>query len=165
MVAEPNISVSAPGFRLDRNSPAQKRVALIGKVLFDAPQRLLPSDVETTHRFTPGMYIREVHMKAGEMWITRVHKYEHPFVISKGSVSVWTEHEGVRHLKAPHTGITIPGTRRVLIVHEDCIWTTFHPTDLKDPEELVNTLTEPEDDLLMQFGNKTIQEFMEAARP
>lgn len=33
-------------------------------------------------------------------------------------------------LEAPHTGITEPGTRRVLYIEEDCIWTTSHVTDI-----------------------------------
>ena len=30
-------------------------------------------------------------------------------------------------LTAPYTGITKPGTRRVLYILEDCVWTTYHP--------------------------------------
>jgi hypothetical protein len=83
-------------------------------------------------------------MPAGAVLTSRTHKYEHPFVISKGVVSVWSVEEGSVTYRAPHTGITKPGTRRVLVIHEDTIWTTFHVNedDAQDPDELVYELTE-----------------------
>lgn len=78
------------------------------------------------HRFTNGMYIREIYMGAGTEVVSKIHKTEHPFVISKGVVSVSEDGETWSHLSAPYTGITKPGTQRFLVVHEDTIWTTFH---------------------------------------
>jgi hypothetical protein len=95
------------------------------------------------HRFTPGLYIREIFMPAGSVLTSKIHKTEHPFVISKGVVSVWTVEEGTVTLKAPHTGITQPGTRRVLFVHEDTIWTTFHVGEEESVEEIENRIIEP----------------------
>ncbi len=39
-------------------------------------------------------------------------------------------------------GITKAGTRRVLLIREDCVWTTFHPTTETDPEKIVAQVTE-----------------------
>ena len=100
-------------------------------------------DVPTTHRFTPGLYIREVAMKAGVIYTTRTHKLEHPFVMSSGSVSVYHGDGSVRHLKAPLTGVTPAGARRVIVVHEDAIWTTFHVTSETNIEKLEELLVEP----------------------
>jgi len=102
-----------------------------------------PDCVRVVHRFTPGLYIRECHMLAGHMVISKIHKTEHPFVISQGRCSVYSENGGVEHLSAPHTGITQPGTRRVIAVHEDTIWTTFHPTEKTDPVEIERDIIEP----------------------
>ena len=107
-------------------------------------RRLVLVDLPVTHRFTPGLYIREIHMPAGVVLTSRTHKYEHPFVISKGVVSVWSLDEGAVTYRAPHTGITKPGTRRVLLIHEDTVWTTFHTNegDAQDPDEIVYRVTE-----------------------
>lgn len=84
-----------------------------------------------THTFTPGLYAREIRMPAGALVTSRIHKTEHPFVVSKGRVTVYTE-DGRVEIEAPYTGITKPGTRRVLMIHEDTIWTTFHVTNETD---------------------------------
>lgn len=95
------------------------------------------------HRFTPGMYVREIFMPAGSIITTQIHKTEHPFVISKGRCLVYLNHEHTwKELAAPHTGITYPGTRRILFILEDTIWTTFHPTELTDLWEIEKHLSE-----------------------
>jgi len=88
-------------------------------------------DFPLVHRFTPGLYIREIHMPAGSVVVSCKHLYESPFVISKGDVSVWTEDTGWVRLRAPHTGITPAGTRRLLFNHTDVVWVGF----LLNPEE------------------------------
>lgn len=111
--------------------PIDRIDQLEGK-LAELPQH----DFKVIHRFTPGLYIREIHMEAGCLLTSKIHKTEHPFVISKGKVSVWTNEGDEEILEAPHTGITQPGTRRVLLVHEFCVWVTFHPTKLKDVDKI-----------------------------
>jgi len=95
------------------------------------------------HRFTPGLYVREIFMPRGTFIISKVHKTEHPYTISKGRVAVWTEAEGVIHLTAPFTGITKPGTRRLLFIQEDCIWTTYHPTTETDLDKIEEAIIDP----------------------
>lgn len=102
-----------------------------------------PVETPLIHRFTPGLYIREILMPAGSLVTSRIHRTTHPYVISKGVISVWTKEDGVQHLRAPHTGITKPGTRRLLYAHEDTIWTTFHPTDETDVETIEAAILEP----------------------
>ena len=84
-------------------------------------------EVPVKHRFTPGMYVREVMVPAGTGVITHVHKTEHPFVVSSGKILVWTPGHGAVTITAPYTGITKPGTIRVAVALEDTVWTTFHP--------------------------------------
>lgn len=109
----------------------------IQKWAFDHPMK-----GTVTHRFTPGLYIREILMPTGSILTSKIHKTEHPYVISKGKVSVWTEKEGSVKLEAPHTGITKPGTRRLLYVNEDTIWTTFHPTNETDVSKIEEQIIE-----------------------
>lgn len=106
--------------------------------LVQLPQVQLP----IVHRFTPGLYIREIQMPAGTVLTSMVHKTTHPFTISAGRVIVVEDGKPGVLLQAPHTGITTPGTRRALHVIEDTIWTTYHVTEETDPKKLVELLTE-----------------------
>jgi hypothetical protein len=106
-------------------------------------------DCPITHRFTPGLYIREMFAPAGSLITSKIHRTQHPFVLSAGRISVWTEEGGWVELCAPYTGITEPGTRRVAYVHEDAVWTTFHPTDKTDPAEIEAEIIEPRADHLI----------------
>lgn len=105
---------------------------------------LPPAVVPITNIFTPGIYGRQVFIGAGIAIVTRIHKIEHPFVISAGVVEVEDEN-GIREvLRAPYTGITKPGTQRKLVAYEDTIWTTFHPNpdNETDPDKIVEEVTE-----------------------
>jgi len=94
------------------------------------------------HRFTPGLYIREIFMPAGSVVVSKIHRTEHPFTVSQGRVRVFID--GVwEEIVAPYTGITKPGTRRVLTVIEDTVWTTYHPTNLRDVDEIEHAIIEP----------------------
>lgn len=106
-----------------------------------AVAELPPVDLPLRHIFTPGLYTREIFMPKGAVVMSRVHLFEHPFVISRGVVSVWDDENGWVTLRAPHTGVTKPGTRRALYIHEDTTWTTFHVTNETDPEKIVEMVT------------------------
>ena len=96
-------------------------------------------------------------MPAESLWTSKIHKTEHPYVVSYGKAAVSIDAEEWYEITAPYTGITKPGTRRVLYILEDCIWTTFHRiegmksefNDLsqgeieKIVEEIENVLLEP----------------------
>jgi hypothetical protein len=83
-------------------------------------------DCPLVHRFTNGMYIREIFMPKGTLITSKIHKTQHPFTVSKGVVSVKIDSGEWQTIEAPYTGITQAGTRRVLLIHEDCVWTTYH---------------------------------------
>jgi hypothetical protein len=105
---------------------------------------LPPAEVPIINIFTPGIYARQVIIMAGVAIVTKIHTVEHPFIISAGVVEVEDEKGNRDILRAPHTGITQPGTRRKLIAYEDTIWTTFHPnpTNETDPDKIVGMVTE-----------------------
>lgn len=105
---------------------------------------LPPAVVPIINIFTPGIYGRQVLITAGVAIVTKIHKVEHPFIISAGVVEVEDEKGNREVLKAPHVGVTMPGTRRKLIAHEDTIWTTFHPnpSNETDPDKIVAEVTE-----------------------
>lgn len=132
---------------LENQSIANLKVDSLEKHMKSCPKEWL-IDFPLEHRFTPGMYIRTIFMPKDALVISRIHKTEHPFVVTKGHVAVWDEVGGVQHLKAGHIGITKPGTRRVLYIHEDTVWTTFHPGPWSpdtNPQDIVEEVTETRD--------------------
>lgn len=127
-------------------------------------------DLPLTHRFTRGLYAREIFMPAGTLLTSKVHKTEHPYVILTGRVSVFiiddNGGERVEHLAAPHVGVTQPGTRRVLYIHEDCRWVTFHPLkrgerDESDLGRIEGRIIEPRE---LPDGTRTFERYVEKMR-
>lgn len=116
-------------------SDAWQKIEALESVLERLPQEF----VAQNHIFTPGLYLREVFIPAGTLLTTRIHLVEHPFIISAGVVSVWDNEWET--LRAPHSGVTKPGTRRILYAHTDVIWSTIHATDKTDPDEVVREVT------------------------
>jgi len=119
------------------------------KVL-DLEQELLESGLAITgeefdkvnplkHSFADGCYIREIFMPAKELVISKIHKKLHPFFILKGKVSILTE-DGVQYIEAPYNGITKPGTKRILYMHEDTVFITVSVTDKTDLKEIEEEL-------------------------
>jgi len=114
-------------------------IDILEKRMAACPQTPLP----LVHRFTQGMYVREIHMPKNTVVTSVVHLTEHPFVILKGVVSVKDVASGhVETIQGPHIGITQPGTRRLLFIHEDTIWVTFHATDKTDPDEIAESIAD-----------------------
>lgn len=78
------------------------------------------------NKFVNGIYVREIFMQAGLLLTSRIHAEEHPYFVTMGSCEVWISGKGWELICAPHTGITKPGTRRVIRVLEDTFWATCH---------------------------------------
>lgn len=94
------------------------------------------------HIFAPGVYAREITLPAGVILTGKVHKEEHLNFISKGRVHVYTEQDGLQEFVGPMTMVSKSGTKRVVHVLEETVWTTIHhnpenKTDLLELEELV----------------------------
>ena len=113
-------------------------------------------DCPIVDRFTKGMYIREMTAYKDSLLTSKIHKTQHPFTLSKGKVLVRDDEGEWFELSAPFTGITQPDTRRVVIVLEDCIWTTYHAYRTVTGEE--NNLSELEQQKIISKIEKRIIE-------
>lgn len=129
----------------------ERRLMDLGGLQRDKGQDSMPGGA-IRHLFTPGIYVREITMSAGLIVTSKIHKTQHPYVVSAGKVSVLTPAEGVQLIEAPFTGITVPGTRRILEVHEETVWTTFHATEETDLAKLEELLLEPYENPLLEGG-------------
>lgn len=94
------------------------------------------------HWLAPGIYAREIHLPAGTVVVGKIHRHRHFNIISQGRVTCYTEF-GLEHHQAPASFISEPGTKRVVMTHEDAIWTTIHPnpTDETDVSKLEEMFT------------------------
>lgn len=69
------------------HTPMIDNIHRLEQAMIDSGKELL-GEGDITHFFTPGMYVREIHMPKDTLWTTKVHKTEHVFIISKGKVAV-----------------------------------------------------------------------------
>lgn len=105
--------------------------------------RTLPqSDLPPVHTLTAGLYSRRLFVPAGSVVVTKIHRRQHQVVVLSGMSTVLTE-SGACLMGAGYSGVTEPGTRRVVFVHEDTEWITFHPTDQTDLESIEADLIIP----------------------
>ena len=74
-------------------------------------------------------------MTEGSLIFSRIHIETHPFMITKGKVSVY-DGKSIEVLEAPYKGVTIAGTKRVLFIHEETTWVTFHPVSNESLEDV-----------------------------
>ena len=84
------------------------------------------ADCPLVHLFTPGMYTREITMPANTLIVSKKHITCHPFRVIKGVVHVKINDDEWQTIVAPYKGVTMPGTRRILFIEEDCVWETYH---------------------------------------
>ncbi len=87
-------------------------------------------DCPVAHVITPGppgwnVYTREFKAPAGTGILSEKHRLEHVFTLSQGSCMVAMDGINVL-LTAPHTGVTLPGTQRLILALEDITWVTTH---------------------------------------
>lgn len=90
----------------------------------------IPANCPLKHKFVGGMYVRTIFMPKGTVIVSLTHNQDHPFFVLKGKAIVYDEYNGNEIIEAPHDGITLKGTRRVLEILEDCIWCTTHITNI-----------------------------------
>lgn len=101
-----------------------------------------PIKCKLDHVFTPGLYTRKITMPAGSLITSKIHKTEHQWAILAGCCTVFVGFEKGVIYRAGDSGITYPGTRRRLLIHEETIWQTMHPTNKTTVEEVEEEIIE-----------------------
>lgn len=109
-----------------------------------------PYDPVVTHEFEPHVYRRKIFLDKDSLVVGKIHRHAHWNMISSGHVTVYTEF-GETEMRGPFGFESKPGTKRVVLAHEDTIWTTYHvtnETDLARIEEYV--IAKSYDDLQLE---------------
>lgn len=113
-------------------------------VIFDAENlellasrimELEQADCPVIHRFSPGIYIREVHIPAGVLAIGHYQRFEQLNVFLKGHITMFNEDGTTAELLAPMIFTGPPGQKCGLI-HEDMVWLNIYATEETDVEVL-----------------------------
>lgn len=140
------------GFSLKGKQAMRERVERLEQAINQLPQAECP----VSHHFAPGMYAREISLKAGTVITGAIHKTEHFIVVSKGRLKIVTD-EGATEVTAPHLMRCTPGMKNAVYALEDSVWTNFFPTTETDPDKLVEILTESKaSELLGGSDNKQL---------
>jgi hypothetical protein len=123
--------------------PTREQIETLERNLAALPQ----TECGLRHIFAPGLYAREMTIPAEVMLTGKIHKTTHLNIVSAGEITVWTE-QGMKRVKAPHSFVSYPGTKRVGFTHSETVWTTLHVTTETDLARLEELLTEPSDILI-----------------
>ena len=93
------------------------------------------------HKFSEGVYVREITMPAGSIILGHEHTTTHFNMISKGSCILYDfDTEELTEIQAPCTFESKAGVRNLLYIVEECVWSTIHVTNETDIPTLENTL-------------------------
>jgi hypothetical protein len=101
-------------------------------------------DCPVVHSFSPGIYIREVHLPAGIFAIGHYQKTEHLNIFLQGKVTVLNDDGTTQYMEAPMRFVGQPG-RKCGVIHEDVVWLNIYATDETDIETLEETYLDKSD--------------------
>lgn len=106
------------------------------------------TECPVTHQFEQGLYIRDMRIPAGTLFIGRAHRHGHVCQLLEGSV-IHIGEFGRTPLKAPFEMMSIPGYHMVLFAVTDVVGRTVHPNlaDSRDTDALERDIFEPVEDM------------------
>jgi hypothetical protein len=103
----------------------------------------LVEECPVINNFSNNVYTRTVFMPKGAIIVGKKHKTRHLNMIMTGKARVWMDGR-VLDISAPDILESHEGCRKILYIVEDMYWTTVHPTDKTDLEEIEEMLIEPD---------------------
>lgn len=105
----------------------RSKVIQFEKIMAREPQ----VELNVEHYFSLGLYARALEIPKGIMLTGKIHKYEQLNILAKGKMKVLVGN-AVQEVTAPFIVVSPPGTKRIALALEDCIWLTVHGTHEKD---------------------------------
>ena len=110
-----------------------KRLAGLEAGLRAQPEELRKHfEPEIVNHFAPGLYAREMRIKAGACLTSLVHKHAGLSILSKGRMALYMPDGTTQEVSAGFHIVAPAGTKRAAWVLEDSVWTCMHPTELTD---------------------------------
>ena len=120
--------------RVTKDLAASAMRGLMSKGIEQAERTMLQhqqADCPVVHHFGPGVYIRELYLKAGTFAIGHRQKFEHMNVVLKGRVLMMQNDGSVIEVSGPATFVGQPG-RKLGYVVEDTVWQNVYATNVRD---------------------------------
>ncbi len=113
----------------------RSRLATLQEEVAKLPNQIKHWNLE--HVFAPGVYVRTLHMKAGDLIVGKIHRHAHWNILQSGKVSVFSK-DGCETLTGPYSAVSSAGVKRAVYCHTDVTWTTVHhnPDDGTDLEKI-----------------------------
>ena len=144
--------------KLHREGEMRRKILDFQEILAKHPDAVLgDADIcPLTHKFTDGIYVREIFIPKGTYIVGKIHKHEHPNFLMRGTVEVVTEGGGLETLTGPMSIISPAGTKRALKALTDLVWITVHhnPTNTQNLEELEQIVIAPSYEAYDKFISK-----------
>jgi hypothetical protein len=97
---------------------------------------------QCTHHFADGVYARALWIPAGSAVVGKIHKQSRICIIAAGRCKFSDEYRS-EEVAAPWIGEFSPNSKTAVIALEDTLWIAVLGTELRDPQEIVRTLTAP----------------------
>lgn len=132
---------------------AQVRLERAERAMLAMPQ----ADCPVAHHFGPGVYVRELSMKAGTWAIGHRQKFEHLNILLQGAVRMVNEDGSTTDLHAPMIFTGQPG-RKVGYVLKDMVWLNVYAADERDVEALEARFVEKSEAWLELAGARLEQQ-------
>jgi hypothetical protein len=146
IMEEENLPVEACTAKDIEPAGLHERIDEVTAKLLAMPQAPMP----VIHRFSRGLYIREVYMTAGAFVIGFEHKAEHFNVMLQGHLVMVNDDGTTTNYIAPQSYSSPPG-RKVAYIVKDVVWQNIFPTDETDIDVL-------EDELLIKTEDYQLNE-------
>ena len=121
----------------------------------EAEMRKCPQiELEVTHTFSGGVYIREMQIPKGIFIIGKRHRHETCNILLKGTLSVYLgDGKPVAKIAGPLIMTSEAMTRKVAYCHEDTVFLNIHPTNETDIAKLEKQFVIDEDEYLIMKGD------------
>jgi len=110
------------------------------------------AECSVSHHFSPGIYIRELSMKAGTFAIGHSQKFDHLNIMLSGKVAMLGDNGEITELVAPLRFIGKPG-RKMGYVIEDTVWQNIYATTETDIDVLESLLLEKSEPFMISAAD------------
>ena len=127
-------------------------LALESWIKANVDQEALLETTELNHYRIPGVYARELKLKAGTILTGKIHNFESMGILSQGRMRILTS-EGAKIVEAPYVTVDKPGIKRLGVCETDCTFVSIHKTDAETIEDIEDELVS---DTFEQFELKRL---------
>ena len=127
-------------------------LALESWIKSNVDQEEMLKTTELNHYRIPGVYARELKLKAGTILTGKIHNFESMGILSQGRMRILTS-EGAKIVEAPYVPVDKPGIKRLGVCETDCTFVSIHRTDAETIEDIEDELVS---DTFEQFELKRL---------